>query len=452
MKTNIYICLIFCFLFSQNIFHSYSQTVLTLQPGSEEGIDAPLISINPDYNYVNDPGFLACAWTFEGEFGIDRSLLKFNLSQISSSAIIIEAKLSLYYWQGPATGQAGENASYLQKIVENWNEMNVTWNNQPAATNFEEVYLPMSGSEDQDYLDIDITRFVSDWVANPQNNFGMLFKIADESIYRSMLFASSDNPDSSLRPKLVITYLCTDPVADFSYIVQEPGVLFFDSSSSADSWFWDFGDGYFSDLKNPVHNYAQSGKYYTCLSITDSCGSAQYCDTVYFCHPPNPHFSYTVNGHFMSFADSTISPVSWFWSFGDNFFSDLQNPTHYYKNPGTYYVCLISANSCNQQTYCDSVVFQPNGVKTINGEEVKIYPIPASDHLIMEWVNPKPGAGEIQIINSQGSVIIRKELTLTVGNYQSEIDITELSSGFYILRMITGSDTFLKSFIVSKSF
>lgn len=453
MKTNICICLIINFLLFQNIFHSHSQTVLTLQPGSEEGIDACITSINPDYNYGNVPNFYASAWTFGGEFGIQWSLLKFDLTQIPSSAIVIDAKLSLYYWQGSLPGHEGENASYLQKVLENWDEMSVTWNTKPSTTTVGEVYLLTSSNQTQDYPDINMTQFVSDWIGDPQNNFGMLFRLAVDSIYRSMLFASSDNSTASLRPKLVVTYRqCPDPVASFSYTVQEPLVQFYDSSSSAKTWYWEFGDGYFSDLKNPVHNYPQFGKYFTCLSITDSCGSGQYCDTVYFCHPPNPRFSYLANGHLVSFTDSSFSPVSWYWSFGDDFFSDLQNPTHYYKNPGTYNVCLTSKNICNQQTFCDSIVFQANGVETKNGEEVTIYPIPAKDHLNIGWLNPQPGSGEINIINSQGTVVFKKGITVTSNGYHDEIDITEFSSGFYYMRMITNNVTILKNFIVIKTF
>ena len=451
MNKNICICLIINFLLFLNIFPSRGQTVLTLQPGSEEGMDASVTSIGPDYNFGDIPNFYASAWTFGGEFGIQRSLLRFDLAQIPSSAIVIDAKLSLYYFQGSLPGHAGENASYLQKVLENWDEMSVTWNTQPSWTTAGEVYLPASTNETQDYPDIDVTPFVSDWVADPQNNFGMLFRLSVDSIYSSMLFASSDNSVASLRPKLVVTYLtCPDPVADFSYTVAEPSVQFYDSSSSATSWYWDFGDGYFSDLKNPVHNYLQFGKYYTCLTITDSCGSGQYCDTVYFCQPPNPHFSYLMNGHFVSFTDSSYSPVSWFWSFGDDFFSDLQNPTHYYHNPGTYNVCLTSTNICNQQTFCDSVMFQPNGVETINGEKFTLYPNPASDHLTIEWVNPQPGSGEINIINSRGTVIFRKAIIVTSGVYHDEIDITEISPGFYYMRMITNNVTLIKKFIVIK--
>jgi hypothetical protein len=264
-----------------------------------------------------------------------------------------------------------------------------------------------------------------------------------------MLFGSSDNSEASLRPKLVITYLlCPEPVANFTYIVIEPVVQFYDSSSSASSWYWNFGDGYFSDLKNPVHNYSQFGKYYTCLTVTDSCGSGHYCDTVYYCRPPDPGFSYSVNGHFVSFTDSSFSPERWYWSFGDNFFSDLQNPTHYYQNPGTYYVCLTSANVCNQRTFCDSVIVQPSGVGSITGEKISIYPVPATDHITIDWLNPQPGTGEISILNPGGITVFKNRITIPPTDYHQQLDLRALSSGIYFLRIMTGNKIIMDRFVL----
>jgi PKD repeat protein len=453
MKSTVLICITISVLLCHCFFHSQCQTVLTLQPGPNEGIDATLASIFPTTNFWDSPGFLAAAWTFNGEFGIDRGLLKFDLTQIPASAIIIDAKLSLYYWEGPNNGHYGENVSYLQKVIENWDEMTVTWDNQPSATTAGEVYLPSSYIQTQDYLDINLTQFVSDWVSDPQNNFGMFFRNVVEVEYASMLFASSDNSTASLRPKLVVTYrTCSSLVADFSYIVNGSNVQFADSSSSADSWYWDFGDGYYSDHQNPVHSYMEPGKYYACLSVTDSCGSAQYCDTVYYCDPPNPHFSYLVNGNLVTFTDSSTSPITWFWSFGDNFYSDLQNPTHYYKNAGTYYVCLTSTNSCYHQTFCDSIIFQPNGIQTIKREDFSLYPVPAIDHLNLEWLYPIPGSGEIDMVNSQGSVVFKKQITLTSSCFHDILGIQDLSPGLYYLRVVTSNVSLLKKFIVIKTF
>ncbi|MFH2095876.1 MAG: PKD domain-containing protein, partial [Bacteroidota bacterium] len=54
------------------------------------------------------------------------------------------------------------------------------------------------------------------------------------------------------------------------------------ASGTINSWYWDFGDGSWSNLQNPEHTYQDSGFYQVCLTITtdDSCTST-FCDSVY---------------------------------------------------------------------------------------------------------------------------------------------------------------------------
>lgn len=48
----------------------------------------------------------------------------------------------------------------------------------------------------------------------------------------------------------------------FKYFCDSPRkVQFLDSSYRANKWFWDFGDGFGSTLKNPIHTYADTGMY-----------------------------------------------------------------------------------------------------------------------------------------------------------------------------------------------
>ncbi|WP_167619088.1 C1 family peptidase [Maribellus sediminis] len=74
------------------------------------------------------------------------------------------------------------------------------------------------------------------------------------------------------------TILGNPPTAAFSasdqqvYIGDE--VLFTDQSSGgAMSWYWDFGDGTFSTIRNPVHQYSSTNEYTVSLIVSNSFGS-----------------------------------------------------------------------------------------------------------------------------------------------------------------------------------
>jgi len=70
------------------------------------------------------------------------------------------------------------------------------------------------------------------------------------------------------------------PVADFTFDPENPtngdDVYFTDGSNDPDgeivSWWWNFGDGYYSDVQNPIHRYYLHGSYYVDLTVTDDDG------------------------------------------------------------------------------------------------------------------------------------------------------------------------------------
>ena len=61
------------------------------------------------------------------------------------------------------------------------------------------------------------------------------------------------------------------PAASFTTTQTNETVNFIDSSPEGESWLWDFGDGNTSTDQNPTHNYAASGNYTVCLTVTN-CG------------------------------------------------------------------------------------------------------------------------------------------------------------------------------------
>ena len=84
--------------------------------------------------------------------------------------------------------------------------MTVTWNNQPSTTTQNQVSLSASGSNTQNYLNIDVQALVQDMVNAAGQNNGFMLQLQTESPLRSLLFASSDHANSALHPRLEVVY------------------------------------------------------------------------------------------------------------------------------------------------------------------------------------------------------------------------------------------------------
>jgi len=58
-----------------------------------------------------------------------------------------------------------------------------------------------------------------------------------------------------------------------------PNTYYFTDNSTGNitEWFWDFGDGCYSEEQNPVHVYGDAGKYFVCLNISGDDGMGGIC-------------------------------------------------------------------------------------------------------------------------------------------------------------------------------
>jgi uncharacterized repeat protein (TIGR02543 family) len=184
--------------------------ILTIQPNATDGIDAYITDYAPNTNLGTHPDFAAIAWTTSGTPSIARGFIKFDFSSLPAGANIVSVKLSLYGYNSPANGAhstlSGSNSSAIRRVIANWDESTVTWNNQPASTSEDEIIIPQSILETQNYLDIDVTLPAKYMIDNPSLNYGFIIKLVNESYYRKMVFASSDNSNSSLHPRIDIYY------------------------------------------------------------------------------------------------------------------------------------------------------------------------------------------------------------------------------------------------------
>ncbi|MFN2371547.1 MAG: S8 family serine peptidase, partial [Candidatus Krumholzibacteriia bacterium] len=139
------------------------------------------------------------------------------------------------------------------------------------------------------------------------------------------------------------------PVADFGGTPTSGtyplNVAFTDLSSGAPtSWSWNFGDGGTASVQNPVHTYAAAGTYTVSLTVANDVGSdtATRTDYITVAAPPAPTAAFSgapTSGSYpldVAFTDqSTGSPTSWSWTFGDGGTATVQNPVHTYAAVGT---------------------------------------------------------------------------------------------------------------------
>jgi len=130
-------------------------------------------------------------------------------------------------------------------------------------------------------------------------------------------------------------------------------ISFTNSSTSATSYYWDFGNGSTSTLTNPGTSYSSTGTYTIKLVAYNSSGGADSTTlsiTVY--NVPSVSFTAdTLNcvGSVVHFTDASTlyssGAGSYTWNFGNGDTSHHQNPTYTYTTTGRYSITLSVTNS-----------------------------------------------------------------------------------------------------------
>lgn len=193
-------------------FNLFAQTTVTLKPVNGNGKDAAITTQAPGVNYGSLVDFESLTWTCQSVLCNSKGLLEYDLSFIPAGSVINSATLYLYANLNAPNGISGEpnygndNAGYLSRITQSWNENTVTWNNQPAITSQNQVLIPQSTTTDQDYV-LDVTTLTQDMIDNPSSGYGFMMSLINQvNYYNSLIFCSSDIPDTALAPALSITY------------------------------------------------------------------------------------------------------------------------------------------------------------------------------------------------------------------------------------------------------
>lgn len=142
--------------------------------------------------------------------GTKRALIHFDLTSLPSDVIITKATFEAYQTDNLYIVPNGFN---IHAVTSSWTEGNVTWNNQPT---FGDFLGNMDSKIDAivSFQNNNLTQIVSDWHTNTTTNYGLRFKLPDETLGTGHsgtwgdTFASRENVATNyIPPRLDIEYI-----------------------------------------------------------------------------------------------------------------------------------------------------------------------------------------------------------------------------------------------------
>jgi hypothetical protein len=167
---------------------------LVLQPGAE-GKDSMLDRTRPTQNW----GTYNQLMVNFGAGSAVRGIVEFEgLSAIPKGSTVNSAAIELY-------SRANSPRDYfgIYRVTAAWQEMTVTWGNQPAhfATAYAKLLVTTTG-----VFKFDVKTLVAEWVAGTYPNYGFILKRDNEELPSWPYFCSSDHATQAWRPKITVDY------------------------------------------------------------------------------------------------------------------------------------------------------------------------------------------------------------------------------------------------------
>ena len=134
---------------------------------------------------------------------------------------------------------------------------------------------------------------------------------------------------------------------------NEGSAFFYNLSTNADGYFWDFGDGNNSTVETPIHYYGEAGVYDVSLTVyRGSCIDTYIMPHAVRVDTAHADFSLAADGICLpitvAFTDLSTNAVSWDWHFSNTDSSNLQNPIFVFDSipVGYMWLAIMDANGC----------------------------------------------------------------------------------------------------------
>jgi hypothetical protein len=171
--------------------------------------------------------------------------------------------------------------------------------------------------------------------------------------------------------------------------------------------------------------------------------------TVTFNATPTAAGTMTLAGSVATFTNTSTGATSYSWDFGDFTNSSATAPTHAYAVNGTYTVVLTAINgNCTDTTvFIVDVTVGLN--ELVSGSNLSIFPNPANETVNVSFEQNTNDLIQIELIDATGR-IIAQESSLEIGTNNVSFEVTNLSSGFYTVRLTNSNGSENQKLMIQK--
>lgn len=256
------------------------------------------------------------------------------------------------------------------------------------------------------------------------------------------------------------------PQIDFEPIIGSPPleVAFTNSNSYGQNHSWDFGDGGFSSLENPVYTYQDSGVFTVQLFVLDAagCGGLDTATVLVI----EPYYDVAIasvdcvleddllsvsgvianyNNHRLTSAllsvwleNGTVVSELWEGDLAKNQLTNFafQSQLNYDPEIHDPVVC-VSISEPNvigvDQVPTNNTLCKPIGTPSL--EMLQPFPNPAVEHLNQWFILAAPGSVQLRVIQADGRTVAEWQRDFSAGLNQWNVNINNLRSGVYIITM-----------------
>lgn len=200
--------------------------------------------------------------------------------------------------------------------------------------------------------------------------------------------------------------------------------------------YWDFGDGEFSDMQNPVKSYQEPGVFKVKLRISSLFGCTDSMIRTVRVHKMPEIF--LGNDTLISDTSSLLLDAgegfkSYLWhdsSTGRFFLID----TSYAPGNYTCFVSITDSNGCSNSDTIRIEIIKINTLAENKIRQIHVYPNPAYEYINIEF----PASWHkaiISLINLSGETIYSEEVYPENGHYLIKTDISQMKAGVYLIHI-----------------